>query len=134
MPRLEPRRTLRIVGRDHPICRTPLRFQSGIPDRSLKLFLKKLLPCDGAILVFEDGRLVGMFRYSRDRRTLYACGTWVAPSVRRQGLGMKMWRAAMRRHRIKHVEVKTVSRGGHGLIKRLQHKTTATFEEACLAL
>jgi len=86
-----------------------------------------------AVVAYENGRLVGFFRFSVGERfrlrtdpaaimRLVAGGTWVDTSARRQGLGKRMWKYAIERTKPDEIDVSVVSRGGGSLVQSLQRE------------
>lgn len=74
-----------------------------------------------AVVATHDGVLVGFFRYSiSDDGVLYAAGTWVASRFRRKGLATRMWKSALKRHRVLLVDVSTRTHAGTGLVRSLR--------------
>lgn len=119
-------RTL-IVGWKHPVCcgNDPKGLQENEVEphpsmpRQVKVFWKRwgLFCSDKAVIVLDDGELVGFFRFSIDKKYIYAIGTWVHPDYRGQGMAKKMWTKALKSVRGKKtVTVTTVSEGGGALV------------------
>jgi GNAT superfamily N-acetyltransferase len=68
----------------------------------------------------DCGKLVGWFRMTRVGRNLYAQGTWVAPTHRRQGLAAQLWERALERLSPANIDVTVVSEGGVALIDHME--------------
>lgn len=120
---------LREVGEEHYIV-------SGDKDTAYGPLAPKRLPVPArvfwtkhglgdsntAVVVMDQRKVVAFLRFSIGAKWFVPGGTWVAPSHRRLGLTMRMWLYALDKHRedVKKVDVITVSRGGGGLMKRVQ--------------
>lgn len=88
-----------------------------------------LLECDGGVVAWHNGRVVGFCRYGLDVDTgnikaagwITMMGTWVSRRYRRHGLAIRMWRLVLRRAR-RHAKIKvvTLSPEGAAMVRRLR--------------
>lgn len=80
---------------------------------------------DEGVVATHEEKLVGFFRFSMDEDTLWAAGTWVAPSFRRQGLATRMWDKAFRMYKPSNVYVTCATQMGFRFVGylRRQHPT-----------
>ena len=74
-----------------------------------------------AIVAYLNGVMVGFFRYTvYDDKVLYPAGTWVAPTLRRQGLAKALWAKALAKHKVQDVDGVTASPEGAALVEALR--------------
>jgi predicted GNAT family acetyltransferase len=78
-----------------------------------------LRPSRNAVVVKAEGKIVGFFRYTLSGRVILAQGTWVQRSYRGRGIGTQLWLYALCKEKATRVDVCTVSRSGHRLVRRL---------------
>jgi len=75
---------------------------------------------DEAVIATHNKKLIGFFRYRiLSNGELDAEGTWVEKKYRRKGIAKAMWKKAIRKHKAKYISVTTVSRMGHGLVRKI---------------
>lgn len=82
-------------------------------------------PANGAIVATLHRELLGFLRFLATEHTVFAAGTWVAPTARRAGLGTRLWQRLLRRYPEHKIEVATITRGGTALIRSLRQHDTA---------
>lgn len=111
----------KVVGWTHKIC------HSNPPkdlDRHMKRFWKRfdLGGCSGAAVAYHKKKVVGFFRFDKENKSLYACGTYVLRPYRADGVAKKLWIRALKRAKPKFVEVYTASKGGVKLVASVKKK------------
>jgi hypothetical protein len=80
-----------------------------------------LTSCDGSIVATLDGKIVGFMRfYLWPLKMIQEAGTWVLPSLRRSGLALKMWKAALEQLSVKTVKYRAISHGGKAFVPKLK--------------
>lgn len=118
------------VNRKHKVCgRHP---PENMNPRMVRFWKKhELGACDWAILAFHQKQLVGFFRFYKKKNSkfLYAAGSYVLRPYRGQGIAVKMWAKALRKHKPEIIDVMVASRWGAQLVKALKkrHKNIAFF-------
>lgn len=99
----------RYVGPDHSVTRG-----KDLP------FPVPLGKCKRAIVAFDEGVIVGWLRYEiTEGPKLWACGTWVDPPYRGEGVAHTLWGKVMQFHRPQRVVVRTISTAGRILVGAL---------------
>jgi len=121
--------------RRHYVLNGIVRGNELRPDPRLPASAKKfwrtagLLECDGGVVAWRNGRVVGFCRYGLEISTgnikaahcVSMMGTWVSRRYRRHGLALRMWRLVLRRlHAGAEVRVVVMSPGGSALVERLR--------------
>lgn len=115
---------LRLVGRTHRVSRPLLPFSKSKLPLAAYCFRKHFNLTYGshyAVAAYEDGELVGFFRFDRHQSStvLVAVGTWVSKGHRRQGLAKKMWAYAIKKMGTKRIAVYTASAFGRAFVASL---------------
>jgi len=107
------------VGENHYVVSLDLK---ALPKGAYK-FSKQLkdqyVDADNAIVAYFEGEVIGYFRYGKDNKTVYGCGTWVQAKHRRKGLASRMWKFMVDKDKPKHIHVITSSRNGAKLVDSL---------------
>lgn len=112
----------KFVGRKHYVCHlgSPKRFS-----RNAQHFLyteNHLDPCDAAVVATDAGKLVGFLRFGRDRKLIWALGTWVDPKYRGQGIGKWLWSLLIKKYPRAKVDVTTMTARGSQLIEGIKDR------------
>ena len=100
-------------------------YDSRLTIEGRRFFLEKCSPeANLAYTSTSNGQLVGYFlvRYDIELRTLDACGTWVHPDFRGCHIAQRLWERALRTLDPVEIEVTTISKGGKGLVMKLEKR------------
>lgn len=84
---------------------------------------------DMAETVYQDGKIIGFFRYRLHGNNLEALGTWVSNKSRRTGLARELWQRVLKRHRPKKIHATVATLAGLRFIRNLERTKTFGLAE-----
>jgi len=73
-----------------------------------------------AVVAYQNRRIVGVLKYFLFDDTLVPSGTIVDPRCRRRGIARKLWKAVIKKHSPKIIDVSVSSVAGMKLVKQLK--------------
>jgi predicted GNAT family acetyltransferase len=111
------------MNEDHPAVNFNWKRKRGIVSRAFLEVVDdldlQLMHAASAVVAYQAGKIVGLFRYTLYKKRLTAYGTCVHPKLRKRGVATRLWTLALRKTAPKSVRVFTASREGVRLVTSL---------------